>query len=137
MAASTSRATNDDSQLRSEQCVSASGKEWKKPDPGGTLKCAFCSLEEHYDYKGRKPPFARQIYFSEDCYVMKDPWSAPNKAQVLVIGGDCSLCEKSICLGCSIFYTKRFCRECANEKIDSFPSQLHTKIKNLKSEEKV
>lgn len=97
---------------------------------GGTFTCYFCSLNENYDYKGAKPPFARQLIYSEDCYIMKDPFSLPNRGEVLVLGADCDICKHTVCLGCSIFYTKRFCLKCAVANMQNLPSQLHAKIKN-------
>ncbi|XP_011881905.1 PREDICTED: cysteine-rich DPF motif domain-containing protein 1-like [Vollenhovia emeryi] len=98
---------------------------------GGTFTCSFCPLKERYDYKGTRPPFARQLVYSEECYVMKDPFSLPNRGEVLVLGADCSVCEHAVCLGCSIFYKRRFCPKCASSNIQYLPLQLHNKIKNL------
>lgn len=98
---------------------------------GGTFACSFCLLKEHYDYKGARPPFARQLIYSEECYVMKDPFGLPNRCEVLVLGADCSVCEHTVCLGCSIFYTRRFCPKCASNNMQYLPPQLHGKIKNL------
>jgi len=98
---------------------------------GGIFTCSFCLLKERYDYKGIRPPFARQFVYSEECYIMKDPFSLPNKGEVLVLGADCSVCEHAVCLGCSIFYTRRFCSKCAFSNIQHLPTQLHGKIKNL------
>lgn len=98
---------------------------------GGTFTCSFCPLREHYDYKGTKPPFARQFVYSEECYIMKDPFSLPSRGEVLVLGADCSVCEHAVCLSCSIFYTKRFCPKCALSNMQYLPSQLHGKIRNL------
>ncbi|KAL6256033.1 hypothetical protein P5V15_013268 [Pogonomyrmex californicus] len=97
----------------------------------GTFSCSLCSLKEHYDYKGAKPPFARQLIYSEECYVMKDPFSLPNRGEVLTLGADCSMCKRAVCLGCSIFYTRRFCSKCASSNVQYFPPQLHDKIRNL------
>lgn len=106
-----------------------SQKQEPKRDPGGTFICSSCKLMEKFNYKGTKPPFARNILYLEECYVMKDPFSLPGRGEVLVLGGDCSLCQKAICSACSIFYTKRFCKDCANDNLKNFPPQLQTKIK--------
>lgn len=98
---------------------------------GGTFTCSFCPLKEHYDYKGAKPPFARQLIYSEECYVMKDPFSLPNKGEILILGADCSVCGLAVCLGCSIFYMRRFCPKCASNNVQYLPSQLHSKITTL------
>lgn len=97
----------------------------------GVFTCTYCLLQERFDFKGAKPPFARQIIYSEDCYVMKDPFSLPNRGEVLVLGGDCNFCNKPVCLACSIYFGKRFCLKCALSNIHHLPPQLHQKIKNL------
>ncbi|XP_076234459.1 cysteine-rich DPF motif domain-containing protein 1-like [Calliopsis andreniformis] len=97
----------------------------------GSFACSYCSLKERFDFKGAKPPFARQLTYSEECYIMKDPFSLPNKGEVLVLGADCNFCKKPVCLGCSIYFGKRFCVKCASNNINHLPSQLHAKIKNL------
>lgn len=103
-----------------------------KKDKRGKFDCSYCSLEEIYDYKGARPPFSKAICYLEDCYVMKDPFSQPNRGEVLVLGADCSVCKKPVCLGCSVFFVHRFCPVCAIESIADFPPQLHAKIKSLK-----
>jgi len=128
--------TDVPSDIRNEHSVVSSVGEVKKRDPGGTFKCAYCPLEEHFDFKGAKPPFARQIKFSEDCYIMKDPTSLPNRGEVLVLGADCAMCKKPVCLGCSVFYAKRFCPKCATDSISNLPPQLHGKIKSLIKDDK-
>ncbi|KAK2588176.1 hypothetical protein KPH14_004219 [Odynerus spinipes] len=90
--------------------------------------CSFCPLQEYFDFKGSRPPFARHITYLEDCYVMKDPFDLTAK-DVLVIGGDCSICKKPVCLGCSVFFGKRFCQICATNNSDKLPSQVLSKLK--------
>lgn len=97
----------------------------------GIFTCSYCSLQERYDFKGTKPPFARQLTYLEECYIMKDPFSLPNKGEVLVLGADCNFCIKPVCLGCSIYFGKRFCFECASNNVHNLPSQLQPKIKSL------
>ncbi|CAL1675273.1 unnamed protein product [Lasius platythorax] len=48
-----------------------------------------------------------------------------------VLGADCSMCKRIVCLGCSIFYTQRFCLKCASNNMQKLPFQLHGKINNL------
>ena len=103
----------------------------KKKDLGGTWKCYVCNLEEHYDYKGNKPNFAKHLSFLEDCYIMKDPFSSPNKGEILILGADCTICKSSVCMDCSIFYTKRFCKICALHNVQHFPDKLKNKISSF------
>lgn len=93
--------------------------------------CSFCSLKERYDYKGARPPFARQLVYLEECYIMKDPFSLPNRGEILVLGANCSICDLAVCMECSIFYTKRFCLKCASSNMQNLPPELHNKIRNL------
>lgn len=101
---------------------------------GGIFTCVRCGLKEHYFYKGKKPPFTKKISFREDSYVMKDPFSPPNKNQLLLLGSDCSLCNIPVCQSpdCSIFYTRRFCISCAEENLKNFPSAVQIKLKKKK-----
>nr|CAD7586236.1 unnamed protein product [Timema genevievae] len=63
---------------------------------GGEFVCSTCGLTEHYTYKGKQPPFCKKISFIDDSYVMKDPFSPPNKNQFLLLGSDCHLCNKQL-----------------------------------------
>ncbi|XP_011689962.1 PREDICTED: cysteine-rich DPF motif domain-containing protein 1 [Wasmannia auropunctata] len=109
----------------------ASTSQQRATNVGGNFACSFCPLKEQYDYKGARPPFARHLVYSEECYIMKDPFSLPNRGEVLVLGADCSVCKHAVCLGCSIFYTRRFCPKCASSNVQYLPPQLHGKIRNL------
>jgi hypothetical protein len=102
---------------------------------GGVFTCVRCRLEERYSYKGKHPPFTKKILFREDSYVMKDPFSPPNKNQLLLLGSDCCLCSMPVCQSqdCSIFYTRRFCRSCAEENLKHFPSAVQIKLKKKPS----
>lgn len=93
--------------------------------------CSICNLKERYDYKGAKPPFARQLLYFEESYIMRDPFSLPNKGEALVLGADCSKCKRAVCFMCSIYYAKRFCLECALSDLQNLPFQLHGKIRSL------
>lgn len=103
------------------------------------FKCDNCSLNERCDYFGTNPPFAKKIYFSEKCYVMKDPFSpAPshltnksNSEYFIVIGSHCSICNNLVCKGteCSFYYSKTFCLSCAKNNLKEFPLEIQTKIR--------
>nr|CAD7433507.1 unnamed protein product [Timema monikensis] len=98
---------------------------------GGEFVCSTCGLTEHYTYKGKQPPFCKKISFIDDSYIMKDPFSPPNKNQFLLLGSDCHLCNKQVCQSqnCSLFYSKRFCQTCAADNIGYFPVQIQQKLK--------
>lgn len=42
--------------------------------------------------------FLPSIRLLEECFVTKDPFS-PDKEKFLVLGSDCSLCRKRVCVG--------------------------------------
>nr|XP_012139189.1 PREDICTED: cysteine-rich DPF motif domain-containing protein 1 [Megachile rotundata] len=124
--------TSADDRRTSEYDLSiTSAVQGSKQTTVGIFTCSYCALQERYDFKGTKPPFARQLTYLEECYLMKDPFSLPNKGEVLVLGADCNFCTKPVCLGCSIYFGKRFCLECASNNMHNLPTQLQTKIKSL------
>lgn len=99
-----------------------------KKAPRRQWKCHLCDLQELYDYKGNNPPFSKHLTFSEECYIMKDPFSPPNRGEIVTLGADCSICENPVCMECSFFYSKRFCKQCALKNIDCFPKKLRNRI---------
>lgn len=105
------------------------------------FKCENCQMEEWCDYFGKEPPFVNRIKFLEDCYTMRDIFSPPpppsskgsrSKAEYFfVLGAHCIECNKVVCkdLGCSVFYGKTYCLNCAEIKVKKFPLEIQTKIK--------
>lgn len=118
--------------------TSKESKQYEEPEMIDFI-CSSCSMQEKCHYKGKAPYFAKNINFTEDCYVMKDPFSPPPGPETkksfteyfLVVGADCSNCNKSVCKGseCSIYYSKTFCLECVQMRIKEFPLEVQTKIK--------
>lgn len=94
------------------------------------FQCTNCSFKENYHYYGKQPPFSNKIKLKEDSYVMKDPFSLPNKCRIFILGSNCSVCSKVTCssLKCSIFFTKRFCHQCIRNNIYDFPTEIQTKF---------
>ena len=98
--------------------------------------CSLCGLCEVCQYKGTNPPFVKNLMeFTESCYVMVDPFT-PRQANrfgnnFLVLGGECSSCNVSVCVECSIFFTKRFCVNCAQFNINEFPKDIQSRIVKL------
>jgi len=96
------------------------------------FECGLCSLCELCQYYGTSPPFAaRGLQFTEPCYVMLDPFSPynPKKSNnFLVLGADCSACSVTVCVDCSIFFTKTFCVQCAQFNINEFPADVQSRI---------
>lgn len=114
-----------------------------KPEekPKIPFKCESCGFAVECDYKGKRPPFAKNISFHEDCYVMKDPFSPPpgnassksNSEYFIVIGSDCTRCNSAVCAAatCSLFYRKNYCCECAHQSISTFPLEVQSKIRKI------
>ena len=102
------------------------------------FSCFKCGIQEICHYFGRKPPFvAKQIEFTEDTYVMRDPFTPreTGRAHFLQIGGNCGKCARTVCVDCSTFYSKRFCNDCCAEYLSEFPPEIGVKIqKKLNSE---
>lgn len=107
--------------------------------------CSSCNMHEKCHYFGRTPPFANQIEFFEDCYVMKDPFSnQPTKLisksdYFLVLGSECSSCKKVVCkdIECSIYYKLSYCLTCAKENIKQFPIEVQGKISKAVQKKKI
>jgi len=96
------------------------------------FQCSFCGLSEMCHFKGKDPPFVKNLLeFTEDCFVMIDPFS-PRQFKFannfLVLGGVCSACDREVCVGCSVFFTKRVCSQCAQFNINEFPKDVQKRI---------
>lgn len=102
-----------------------------KEEKGGTFLCQACGLVETYQYYGRKPPFHKGVTFLEDCYLLRDPFQSDSGGSFLLLGAECTACGRVVCQAttCSIFYTKRFCLNCATATIEEFPTEMHQRIK--------
>lgn len=111
----------------------------KEDTPKIPFKCAQCNFTAACEYKGKKPPFAKNINFNEDSYIMQDPFSPPpsnlsnksNSEYFIVIGSDCVKCQKVVCSAntCSIFYGQTYCAQCANYFVTQFPLEIQSKIR--------
>jgi len=60
---------------------------------------------------------------------MDDPFDK-SSSMPFILGGKCTACFKSVCIAmkCSVFYTKRFCTQCAENQIDAFPKEIVKEI---------
>ena len=131
------------------------------------FKCSMCDLYTKYEYFGTRPverhllnkPYEEltpdqqkerlkindsiklkkeSIVLLENSYVCDDPFSVLKSSNYLVLGADCSVCKKMVCVDsqCSFFYyKKRFCLNCAkvyaneeNESAQEFPLELRNEI---------
>ncbi|GAX84582.1 hypothetical protein CEUSTIGMA_g12003.t1 [Chlamydomonas eustigma] len=107
--------------------------------------CYLCSFSAPYSTFGRSlkidelkkdEHLAGTVMFLEDSYLLPDP----NAAQVhpLCLGSHCNVCKRSVCVSeeCSLFYSKRFCADCARAHVSAFPLEcrkLSPKIFNTTS----
>ncbi|XP_062448655.1 cysteine-rich DPF motif domain-containing protein 1 isoform X1 [Rhea pennata] len=109
----------------------------KEAQPKGEFKCRLCGLTAPCTYYGQKPPNTRSIMLLEESYVMKDPFT-PEKDRFLILGSQCSLCSRSVCVGteCSLFYSKRFCLPCVNDNLKAFPLEIQEDMDKRKPQPK-
>ena len=96
------------------------------------FQCSSCGLCEMCHYFGSSPPFVKKsLEFTEDCYVMLDPFTPYNPKSAnsfIVLGAECSECRVTVCVECSVYFTRRFCINCAQYNINEFPSDVQSKI---------
>ncbi|KAK7016801.1 Cysteine-rich, DPF motif domain containing 1 [Halocaridina rubra] len=95
------------------------------------FRCEVCGLQETYHYYGKKPPFNKNVTFLEDCYLLQDPFQSWGSESFLLLGSSCTVCKRVVCqsTACSIFYTKRFCIDCAKSQSDEFPPEVRNRLK--------
>ena len=122
--------TNED---KSEPEKKKQDQEAKKEEEAKVpFSCVKCQLSENCHYFGKTPPFVKkQLKFHEDTFVMLDPFSPrqAGRANFLIIGGICSICQQNVCVDCSIFYGRRFCDNCAYSHFDEFPTEVQMKLR--------
>lgn len=115
-----------------EKSINPPDQDEKNPaDEGGVFECAICHWSESYHGHGSNISFARAIVFNEDAYVMRDPFTPWAHNAFVFLGAPCSMCQKLICVNCSVFYAKRFCSGCATENLQHFPVEVQKKIQQL------
>lgn len=118
--------------VKTEGSDEAKKNEEKTPvDEGGQFTCALCQFSERYHAHGSSLPFARGVVFNEDAYAMRDPFVPYGKNLFMFLGAACSSCERLVCIQCSFFYAKRFCRECAVKHVHLFPAEVQKKVSEL------
>lgn len=101
------------------------------------FKCSGCGMSELVDYFGKTPKFVRNIEFSEDSYVMKDPFRQPPTKNgtnsfteyFILLGSHCTLCQDVVCQDCRLFFKSTFCYPCAESEVRSFPLEVQSKIR--------
>lgn len=101
------------------------------------FKCSSCGMSELVDYFGSKPPFVRNIEFTEDSYIMKDPFRQPPTKNgtntmteyFILLGSHCKLCDAVVCQDCRQFFKHTFCIPCAESEVTNFPLEIQSKIR--------
>ena len=106
--------------------------------------CAQCQFTAIYEYFGKTPKYSPRLMsvyisnpsptftdeafsFLEDTYTVRDPFSPPDDIQRCIgLGSHCAVCNRTVCIStnCSLFYTRRFCRDCFLAHKAIFPEQL-------------
>mmetsp|Transcript_31967 Transcript_31967/g.76410 ORF Transcript_31967/g.76410 Transcript_31967/m.76410 type:complete len:113 (-) Transcript_31967:55-393(-) len=94
--------------------------------------CGMCQITIPYVYYGRQPKSAPQVVFLEEAFIAQDPFAT--EPRPLCLGSKCAICQRPVCVSCSIFYTKRFCGDCGLQHKESFPPELHSVLGKLKEE---
>ncbi|XP_007953831.1 cysteine-rich DPF motif domain-containing protein 1 [Orycteropus afer afer] len=102
--------------------------------PQGVFQCQLCAVSAPYSYVGQKPPNTRSVVLLEECYILKDPFTA-DRGRFLVLGSRCSICGRLVCVGpdCSLFYSKRFCLPCVRENMNAFPQEIRQDVEKRKA----
>lgn len=97
----------------------------REVEPSKYFECNECQTKYKYDdmskFKGKKA----NLHLLEGVYYMKDPFE-PVHDIPLILGGVCSVCSSTVCVSqkCSVFYTKRFCKQCFKRDVDHFPEEV-------------
>ncbi|CAK8686455.1 unnamed protein product [Clavelina lepadiformis] len=95
------------------------------------FKCSSCGLTADYNHFGQTPlkTAKKNIVLLEKAYTMRNPFKS-NDGEFLVVGAHCSICGDVVCVDpdCSLFYSKRFCLNCASNNINEFPLPIQKEI---------
>lgn len=133
----------DTTTAASEVPTNSENKEVKQPTetPKIPFICKMCNFKIDCEYKDAKPKFAKNIQFSEKCYLIQDPFSPPpgnlstksTCEHFIVLGSDCVCCGHAVCQqnACSIFYRNTYCIDCAYQFLNTFPVEVQSKIQKF------
>ena len=114
--------------------------DYKGPTPPGSrILCAAISLLPFF-LQTRLPRRARPssltlLHLSPDSFLeptalfRRDPFVAARK-RPLLLGAECSVCARLVCTAasCSLFYSRRFCTDCAAKHRAAFPPEVQPDI---------
>lgn len=97
------------------------------------FECSGCKFRTVYEYHGREPPHFKGYKLLEDAYVIENPFIPPKQNNFIVIGSQCTKCNKTVCKddSCSFYYDGTFCFECAKQESPNFPSSVREKFNKI------
>lgn len=97
------------------------------------FQCSVCKYHERYDYFGMNPSYMKNYILLEDSYVIEDPFLPPRQGEYIILGANCSACNKAVCKDqrCSIYFDKTICINCAKDCLSSFPKVLQDKLNKV------
>ena len=72
------------------------------------FQCSICDFSSRYHFHGRRPK-GSTIVFLEEAYLLL---SSSHSCAPICLGAECSLCDRIVCIECSLFYSQRFCFQC-------------------------
>lgn len=103
--------------------------------PKQYFQCSTCSLREKFDHFTTRPPKMKHFEFTENCYVMVDPFVPPNRGEYLVLGAHCVKCNRTVCRdsSCSFYFGGTYCVKCAKECARTFPKAVQEKLNRIVS----
>lgn len=104
-----------------------------KKKPVQYFHCSTCHLREKFDYYGNQPPKMKHFKFSENCYVMVDPFVPPKEGEYIVLGAHCVTCNRTVCkeAGCSFYFGGTYCVRCAKECTSKFPKTVQERVNKI------
>ncbi|KAM7294802.1 cysteine-rich DPF motif domain-containing protein 1 [Ixodes scapularis] len=85
--------------------------------------CDVCNMREKYHVE--TDAIKRlELRFLEKVYLIKD--GTGEDIGGFAVGSHCSECDRCVCLSseCSVFYTRRFCKDCFSSRSRQFPPQI-------------
>ncbi|CAL8088623.1 unnamed protein product [Calicophoron daubneyi] len=97
----------------------------------GLFCCSMCGFKISFDCKSKCPAyFNKDVEILEEIYSIRDPFADDNLGG-LILGSDCCVCGHMVCASpsCSIFFEKRYCRDCAQKHMEEFPVDVREELR--------
>ncbi|PAV85784.1 hypothetical protein WR25_25092 [Diploscapter pachys] len=95
------------------------------------FECGICGMKEntlHGNLQVSDGFFNCPVFFVRDPFIPYTRVRArkPCLADFLVLGGTCSMCERSVCIdkACSVYFGARFCAICVIRERRRFPEKV-------------